>query len=81
MRNRDLIEIKEVLARHGTMLTTVRDDINSIKQELIPEGHNRLGELEREVKTLNRYKSGFSAVIAFVLSVPIIRELVNILVR
>lgn len=77
MRNKDFVEIRETLARQNVILATMQSDISSIKGELIPEGKNRLGELEKDVKSLNKYKNGLIAIVTFISTMPLIKELIR----
>lgn len=73
MRNHQYTEIKEMLARHRTLLETTNRDIGDIKQQLIPNGVSRLDNVEQDVKSLNRYSNAIGGIIALVTSIPLIK--------
>ncbi len=59
-------EVKVLLERMSVSLENVNKEIGEIKEAMIPDGKNRLTEVEDDVKILTRFKNGAAAIIMLV---------------
>lgn len=75
---RHVIEIKEALAAQRTLLASIKEDVEGIREQLIPDGVKRVVELEDDVKSLNRYKNILIGMVTFVTSIPVIKAAVGL---
>jgi hypothetical protein len=81
MRNQQYTEIKEILATHTVLLHTMNKDMGEVKTQLIPNGVSRLDGVEKDVKSLTRYKNILVGAASLIASFPVIKEAIELFTR
>lgn len=73
-------ELKVLMERVSVGLENVEDKIEELKNDIVPNGKERVKSLEKEVKALAKFKNGLAAIGALIVGlIPFSESFANLM--